>query len=265
MHNLLQSLIGHPIAITLGPLNITWYGLAYVTTFLIGWMWLNSRFPKQSWVDNFTVIIIVSGIIGARIGYGIFALVDGSLTPSNLSDLLHPNISGLSWHGGLLVAALVGVWFCRKNKLDAWKIADCLAPIILLGVVLIRFANFINGELPGRLTDSVALGFSFPGYPGLRHPQMLYESAAALVLLLILFLSNLANLDSRNPFAKVNGRNKTGMLFVSVIGWLTISRFLIEWFREPSIIILKLTGGQWLSLITLILVTIIFYKKSCPV
>jgi len=238
LHQFLQNIIGHPYAFYFGSLNVSWYGLAYIITFAVGWIGLLRAYKNKPWIDGLAFILILSGLIGARLFFDVFALLDGSAQFT--IDLLKPWMGGMSWHGGLIFATLAGYLYTRKLKLSFWQIADTITPYLFFGVFIIRIANFINGELPGVLVDQ-RFGFLFPGVSGYRAPQSLYESALALILLITYIF-----------YCKI-ARTKVpdGSMFLCSVALLSIGRFIIEFWRLSDMTWLHITGGQWLSIVTL--------------
>lgn len=250
MHETLQNLIGHPYAFYIGNANVTWYGLAYIITFIVGWIGLLKKFPKQLWVDWLVVTIILSGLIGAKLGYVTIAALDGS--GQNMADTVMPWYGGMSWYGGVLLAIIAGVWFCKRYNINFWRIADAVTPFLLFGVALVRLANFVNGELPGVVVAE-QYGVLFPGYNGFRAPQALYESGLVAILLILVILFG--------KFMKSRMDVRRGTVFLFAAFWLSVIRFIIEFWRESNIVICYLTGGQWLSLICIILSIFFLFKQ----
>ena len=128
----------------------------------------------------------------------------------------------MSFHGGLMGAALAGWWFCRRRSLPLLAVADSVMVTVPVGLALGRFGNFINGELLGR-TSEVPWAMVFPdGGPVPRHPSQLYEALLEGVVLFVL----LWRLRQR-PF-------RDGMMVVFLLFFYGIFRFFLEFFREPD-------------------------------
>ncbi len=236
-----------PVAVSLGPLAIRWYALAYLAGFLLGWrycLWLAGRRtapPHPIDYDDFLTWAVIGVILGGRTGYVLFYQLDFYLTdPGQILMLWH---GGMSFHGGFLgviVAVLVFSWRRGFSPLVFGDLLACAAPI---GLFFGRLANFVNGELYGRATD-VPWAMVFPrGGPLPRHPSQLYEAALeGLVLFTVLGL--LARVASV--------RDRPGTLIgVFFIGY-GLARTTVEFFREPDIQLGYLyagaTMGQMLSL-----------------
>ena len=242
-----------PIAIHLGPLAIRWYSLAYVTGILGGW-WLISRelaarplanLSKKAFDD--TIMWAVIGIIlGGRLGFVLFYKPGYYL--ENPGQILHVWEGGMSFHGGLLGFILAFFLFCRKYHINFLSLMDLMASVAPVGLFCGRIANFINGELYGRVTDS-PLGMVFPHGGELpRHPSQLYEAGLEGVVLFCLMFWLLK---------KTNARETPGFLCGAFLCGYAISRVIVECFREPDSYLGFIAGpatmGQILSLPMLLL------------
>ncbi len=235
-----------PVALAIGPVLIRWYALAYIAGILLGWryaMVLCRRdphlvSPKQ--MDDFILWLTLGIVLGGRIGYVVFY--------NPLYYLEHPTQAfalwqgGMSFHGGLLGVLLAMFLFARKEKLSYFALSDVVAICVPFGLFFGRLANFINGELWGRVSD-VPWAFVFPtGGPNPRHPSQLYEAfLEGIVLFTVLWW-----------LLKHGAREKTGLIsgaFLTVYG---LSRFTVEFVREPDAqlgyLTFGLTMGQYLCL-----------------
>jgi len=215
-----------PVAISLGPLQIRWYGLSYVAGTLIGWWLLRMRSARHGWtyeqVADLVFYAVLGAIIGGRLGSALFY---------NLPYYLdHPLATfkiwqgGMSFHGGLL-GVLVAVWlFARFQRRPFFAVTDFLAPVVPVGLFCGRIGNFINGELWGRPTDLPwAMVFPDPAAGGIpRHPSQLYEAALEGALLFIILWWFSAR---PRPIMAVSG------LFLTGYG---LFRFLVEFVRVPD-------------------------------
>lgn len=238
-----------PVAISLGPLDIHWYGLMYVLGFLSCYLLWNYRikhYPQlvdQRWSSELVSDLIFYGalgaIVGGRLGYVLFYKPAEYL--ADPLSILWVNQGGMSFHGGLLGVIAALYLFSRKSKLGFMQIADFVAPVAPIGLFFGRMGNFINQELWGKVTDG-PWGMLFSnGGPLPRHPSMLYEALLEGLLLLIV-LWWLAR--KPRPLGFLSG--------VFLIGYST-SRFLVEFVRVPDqhlqyLLFNWVTMGQILSL-----------------
>ena len=236
----------NPIAFSIGPLHVRWYGLMYLVGFAAAYLLGRYRIKHGSAgritlpiLDDFMFYVVLGVILGGRLGYVLFYKLGYYFHhPLEIFAVWH---GGMSFHGGFL-GVLLAVWFLsRKHQLRWLEMTDFLAPLIPLGLAAGRMGNFINGELYGRVTD-VAWGmvFSSPGAGSLpRHPSQLYEFALeGLALFVVLWV-----------FA-ARPRPVGASSAVFLIGY-GVLRFVVEFFREPDdflgFLALNLTMGQWLS------------------
>ena len=182
----------NPVLVSLGPLQIRWYGLMYVIGFSAAYQLVIYQAKKFGWprmlqqIDNLNLTLIIGIILGGRLGYVFF------YNPTYY--LAHPLeipatwSGGMSFHGGCLGALVAGFFYCRRNELNFWQAADLFVVTAPIGLFFGRLGNFINGELYGRIT-AVPWGMVFPnGGPLPRHPSHLYEAVLeGLVLLCLLW------------------------------------------------------------------------------
>ena len=239
----------NPVAVSLGPLKVHWYGIMYLVGFALAWLLAlrNSQRPWSPVRKNQVEDLIVYGawgvIAGGRLGYIIFYNFESWL--SDPAMLIRIWEGGMSFHGGLLGVVLAMVLYARKYKLPFFALADFVAPLVPTGLLFGRLGNFIGQELWGRPTD-VAWAMVFPKDPLAlpRHPSQLYE---ALLEGLLLFL--IVNWFARKPrlYGEVSG------LFLLLYGCF---RFAVEFVREPDAHLADsqpiieglawMTRGQWL-------------------
>lgn len=236
-----------PIAIEIGPLLIRWYALAYMGGILGGWYCaarLCRRFAPQitkTILDDAIFWVTLGVILGGRIGYCLFYKPSYYLGhPIEIFYLWH---GGMSFHGGFLGVLIALILFCRKRGIEFWRLIDIAAVVTPIGLGLGRMANFINGELYGRVTD-VPWAMVFPnGGPDPRHPSQLYQAGLeGVAMLAILSLLAYRTRMLQKP-ALASG------VFLLLYG---LARFGVEFFREPDaylgLLQLGLSMGQWLSL-----------------
>lgn len=235
----------NPIAFSIGPLPIHWYGLMYLISFLAGWalLKLRAKNPQRGFtptqVSDLVFYTALGVIIGGRVGYIIF--YDWSYFLSHPLFLFQTWKGGMSFHGGLIgVIIALGV-YAKIQKKPIFELTDFIAPVIPVGLLAGRIGNFINGELWGRVTNS-SWGMIFPNAGELpRHPSQLYEALLeGCVLFIILWIFS----------ARLRARGAVSGLFLLLYG---IFRFSLEFLREPDqqmgyLAFGWLTTGQLLSL-----------------
>ena len=234
-----------PAAISLGPLEIRWYSLAYIAGILFTLFWLKksnkeSKFLSDEAYDNWMIWAVFSILLGGRVGYVLF--YNFSFFLSNPLEIFAFWHGGMSFHGGL-IGTIIGMWlFAKKYKIDFLRLTDVLAIAAPVGLFFGRIANFINLELYGRVTDS-KFGMVFPNAGPLpRHPSQLYEAfLEGIILFAILF--------SLNKFTKIN--QKSGILSGLLLVFYGLFRIIIENFREPDEQIGYIISANFLPQITM--------------
>lgn len=235
-----------PIILQVGPLAVRWYSLAYIFGLLFAWRYmlhLAARSPdvaSQKDIDDFLVWGTLGVVLGGRFGYTLFYNFD--YYASNPLVILQIWKGGMSFHGGLLGVIIAGLIFVKRRGISPLRFADIVACAAPIGLMLGRFANFINGELYGRVSD-MPWAMIFPrGGPEPRHPSQLYEAVLEGFVLFVL----LAAL-SRNKII----RKRPGVLLGIFLLGYSLARAIVELFREPDIqlglLAAGLTMGQWLS------------------
>lgn len=266
----------NPVAISIGPINITWYALMYLVGFLSVYVLLLYRLKKDrtympidlvqrvdsTFIQNFLFYAFFGLIIGARIGYVLFYNLDYYL--DDLWRIISPfdpvsgkfrGIYGMSYHGGLIGVIIASWVFTKKNNIDWLKLADFIAPVIPAGYFFGRLGNFINSELYGRATEKF-WGMYFPtdSLGLLRHPSQLYEALleGAVLFFLLWFLRN--------------NEKYSGRLLIIYMAGYAVLRFIVEFFREPSdpksVIIGTFTIGQILSLIMFLGAIFVYWRNK---
>lgn len=251
-----------PIALSVGPLAIRWYGLMYLLGFMCFWI-LGRMRTKESWrgitdddLDNLLFYGVFGVILGGRIGYCLFYQPGYYLThPLEILAVWH---GGMSAHGGLLGVIVAMFLYSKVKKLSFWTIADFVAPLVPLGLLFGRIGNFINGELWGRpASPDLPWAMIFPeandgGVP--RHPSQIYEAGLeGLALFIFVWLI------SRREQAS----GKVAGAFCLGYG---VARFTVEFFREPDAFLglqaLGLSRGQWLTIPLILLGLYLFFRKK---
>ncbi|MBI5447103.1 MAG: prolipoprotein diacylglyceryl transferase [Gammaproteobacteria bacterium] len=245
----------NPIALSLGPLKIHWYGLMYVIGFLGGW-WLGllrAKKPGSNWtpqqVSDVIFFVAIGVILGGRLGYTLFY---------DLPHFLHYPLSalriwegGMSFHGGLLGVLVAIALYSHFYHRTFFEIGDFIAPLVPVGLGAGRIGNFINGELWGRTTQA-PWGMIFSHVDHLpRHPSQLYEFfLEGIVLFTLLWIYS----------SKPRPRMAVSALFLIFYGTF---RILIECVREPDpqygyLAFHCLTMGQLLSMPMILFGIILF-------
>jgi phosphatidylglycerol:prolipoprotein diacylglycerol transferase len=236
-----------PVLIEIGPIAIRWYALAYIAGLLLGWrlMRIYVAKPPQAMsardVDDFLVWATLGVILGGRLGFVLF--YNPAYYLQNPIAILKVWEGGMAFHGGL-TGVLVALWlFARRRGLNFFAIGDAAAVVTPIGLFFGRVANFINGELFGRVSD-VPWAMVFPrGGPLPRHPSQLYEACLeGLVLFAIVWWCAQNESIRRRP-------GVLGGIFL--IGY-AVARATSEFFREPDAYYawgpVGITIGQLLSL-----------------
>jgi phosphatidylglycerol:prolipoprotein diacylglycerol transferase len=249
-----------PVAFSIGPLDVHWYGIMYLLAFLFFWAggnWLAKNRKWWGWstqdVGDFLFYAMLGVVLGGRFGYVFF------YSFQNLLDdplfLFRITQGGMSFHGGLLGALVAIWWFGRRTGRTFWQVSDFVAPLVPIGLGLGRVGNFIGGELWGRHSDApwamiFANSIQSGGWQSAeleaawrsgaldhlaRHPSQLYQALGeglGLFLVLVVY-SRLPR-----PAAAVSG------LFLIAYGGF---RFVAEFFREPDDHI-GFVMGDWLTM-----------------
>ena len=240
-----------PIAIQIGPVAVHWYGLTYLAAFGL-FLWLGSLrlghppfvalTGAQAWsrkdVEDILFLGVLGVVLGGRIGYCLF------YKPAYY--LAHPLEvfavwqGGMSFHGGMLGVVVAMVWFAHSRQRPFWQVADFVAPCVPTGLAAGRVGNFINGELPGRLSDpGLPWGMVFRGAGDLpRHPSQVYQFLLEGLLLFLLL------------WVYARRQRATGQVAAVFLGGYGVFRFVAEFFREPDahlgLLALGMSMGQWL-------------------
>lgn len=242
-----------PVAFSIGPWAVHWYGLMYALAFLIGYFLLRARLGHRpyaaaggssAWsaadVPDLLFFAIVGLLVGGRVGYCVFYEPVRYLT--HPLEVFFVWDGGMSFHGGALGVALALWLFARARHRPFLEVTDLLVPAVPTGLGLGRVGNFINGELWGRPADpTLPWAMIFPRVDQVpRHPSQLYELVfEGVVLFVVLWL-----------YAR-RGPARGSLSAAFLVGYGTF-RFLIEFTREPDsflgVLSLGMSMGQWLSL-----------------
>ena len=248
-----------PIAIQIGSFGLRWYALAYLVGIISAW-WLTKRNIDKynlgisnTQLDDLVFYTTLGIILGGRIG---FVCCYGSdyfwKNPLEIFAIWH---GGMSFHGGIAGVILGLFYFSHKYKFPFLKITDIVALYVPIGIFLGRIANFVNGELWGRVT-TVPWAVKFPsgGYLP-RHPSQIYEACLEGVLMFIVL-----SLLWKKDFVRKN----SGIISAMFLIIYTTSRICMEVFREPDaqigFIYNFITMGQLLSIPLLLVGLFILYR-----
>ena len=233
-----------PVALQLGPVSIHWYAISYLVGILLVWWTIRLRIKRHrlDWTSTQLSDLLFYGVLGmllgARIGYMLFYGLDSLI--ANPLNLLKIWQGGMSFHGGLL-GVLLATWiYARRQNRHFLAITDMAVPSIPLALACGRLGNFVNGELPGRVTE-VSWAAIYPGELVARHPSSLYQAALeGLLLFAILWFY------ARKP------RPLGAVSAAFLLGYGSL-RIFSEFFREPDahlgfLLFDAVTLGQLLSL-----------------
>ncbi len=252
-----------PVAVEIGPVSVRWYALAYVVGLLAGWQYVRHLARGRiegltvRHADDLLVWCTIGVVVGGRLGYVLFYQPEHFFrNPGEIPIIWQ---GGMSFHGGLLGVLAACALFARAKRVSLFSVGDAICAAAPIGLFFGRCANFVNGELYGRTTDS-SWGMVFPGGGPLpRHPSQLYEAALE-GLLLFAVLASAIHLTRllKHPGAVAG-------LFFAGYG---AARIVGELFREPDaflgFIVSGLTMGQLLSIPMLALGAWLILRARLP-
>lgn len=216
----------NPIAFSIGPVKVHWYGLMYLCGFMGAWLLgvYRARKPNSGFTTEQVTDLIFYGalgvVLGGRIGYMVFYDLPGFL--SHPLTLFQVWDGGMSFHGGLIGVCLAFWLYSRRLHKSVWELTDFIAPMVPIGLAAGRAGNFINGELWGRVT-TMPWGMIYPNAGPLpRHPSEIYEFLTEGVLLFLILW-----FFSRKP------RPRFAVSALFLLGYGSF-RFFCECFRQPD-------------------------------
>ena len=252
-----------PVLLDIGIISIRWYSLAYIFGILIGWWYGRVIILKKfynieykldlKFFDDLITYIIISIILGGRIGYILFYNFEFYF--KNPLEIFKIWNGGMSFHGALLGVIVGTLLYAKKNKLKTFLLLDVIACVSPIGIFLGRIANFINGELVGKAT-SVYWGVIFPKTDNIvRHPSQLYE--ALLEGIALFFIMNFL----------INKKNyKVGNCSFMFLIFYGVFRIFSEIFRQPDLQVGYMFGilsmGMLLSIFMIFCGTILYLKRN---
>ena len=246
-----------PVAFNLFAFEIRWYSIAYIFGVLFGWFYCKRFLIKDKIIsklfDDLVTYLIIGIIVGGRLGYILFYNLE--YYSQNFIEIFFIWEGGMSFHGGLIGIIMATFIFSKKHNINKYIFLDLISVSAPIGLFFGRVANFINGELIGKATNS-SWGVIYPQIDSIpRHPSQLYESfLEGIVLFIIMNLIYFKN------------KYKTGTVSFAFLFFYGIFRFIAEIFREPDVQLGYLVGsfsmGMLLSLIMIFFSIILFYKKN---
>ena len=257
-----------PVFIDLGLIQIRWYSIAYIIGFTLGWLYAikiikvmikkhNFKLIKQEVFDDLIIYLILGTIFGGRLGYVIFYNFD--YYSQNLYEILKLWNGGMSFHGGLIGIIIATIIFAKIKKINFLKFTDIIACAAPIGLLLGRIANFINGELFGKIS-TLPWAVIFPNVDNFaRHPSQIYEAILEGIVLFVLI--NFLALNKKLLL-------RTGYISSLFLILYSILRIFSESFREPDAhlgyFFNYFSMGTLLSLITLLtgFFIILFIKNN---
>jgi len=224
-----------PVAISLGPIAIRWYALAYIGGIVLGWIYARALIKSEKlWggpapislaqMDDFILWVTIGIIVGGRSGYVLFYNLPFFIEhPAAIFKLWE---GGMSFHGGFLGCVVAVMWFAHKNGISILSLGDIVTAVGPIGLFLGRLANFINSELWGRVADpSLPWAVVFPnGGPLARHPSQLYEA----------FLEGIVLFTVLAVMIRMGALKRPGLILGSFILIYALARITGEMFREPD-------------------------------
>ena len=258
-----------PVLIDLGFFQIRWYSIAYILGIVIGWMYaikiiklstinkFNFNQVKSSHFEDLVIYLVIGIILGGRLGYVLFYNFEYYI--ENFSEIFKLWEGGMSFHGGLLGVIASIIFFSKKTKTNFFKFSDIVSCVAPIGIFFGRIANFVNGELYGKIS-TLPWAVIFPeGGSVPRHPSQIYEAFLEGIILFVII--NYFALKKKLLF-------KTGYISGLFLILYSILRIYSEIFREPDIhlglFFNYFSLGTLLSMITLVagMVIIISSKKN---
>jgi phosphatidylglycerol:prolipoprotein diacylglycerol transferase len=240
-----------PVAISIGPLAIRWYALAYISGIVLGWIYARALIKSAKlWdgpapiapvqLDDFILWVTIGIIVGGRTGYVLF--YNPAVFIQNPAAILKLWEGGMSFHGGFLGCVAAVMLFALKNKISILSLGDITTAVAPIGILLGRLANFIKGELWGREADAtVPWRMIFPDDPLqlFRHPSQLYEAALEGILLFAVLA----------VMVRMGALKRPGLILGSFIAIYGLARITGEFFREPDPQLGFLWGGLTMGML----------------
>jgi phosphatidylglycerol:prolipoprotein diacylglycerol transferase len=247
----------HPVLVTIGPIQIRFYGLMYVMAILVGYFFVKSEVKRKDMdltpddVMNFIFWVVLGGVIGARIYYVAF---NWEYYWPDLREIVAIWHGGLAIHGGILGGLAAGFVYTGRKRIPFLRGADVVAPSLILGQAFGRLGNFMNGDAHGLPTKmpwgivfppgSIA-GDQFPNIP--LHPTMLYELAINLAIFVFLWTIR------KRPA-------KDGFIISLYLILYSVGRFIVSFFRADSLMIGQIRAAHLISIVIIAIVIPLLIK-----
>jgi phosphatidylglycerol:prolipoprotein diacylglycerol transferase len=237
-----------PVLISIGPLTIRWYALAYIVGILLGWLYARAIIGNERlWggrapltiadFDDFILWVTLGIILGGRTGYVL--VYNPSYFLEHPAEIVQLWKGGMSFHGGFLGCVVAVIAFARWRGIRVLSLGDIVCGVAPIGLFLGRIANFINAELWGRVAD-VPWAFVFPGAGPLpRHPSQLYESALEGVVLFAVLAW----------LMRAGALQRPGTILGAFCLGYGLARTICEFFREPDPQLGFLWGGLTMGML----------------
>ncbi|MEH2515142.1 phosphatidylglycerol:prolipoprotein diacylglycerol transferase [Bradyrhizobium sp. AZCC 1610] len=239
-----------PIAISIGPIAIRWYALAYIGGIVLGWIYARSLLKSEKlWggpapatpvqIDDFILWVTIGIIVGGRTGYVLF--YNPAFFIQHPAEIFQLWNGGMSFHGGFLGCVAAVMLFAHRNNISILSLGDITTAVAPIGLLLGRLANFLNSELWGRpADDSVPWAMVFPnGGPLPRHPSQLYEAGLEGILLFAVLAI----------MVRMGALKRPGLILGSFITVYALARITSEFFREPDPQLGFLWGGLTMGML----------------
>lgn len=251
------------IALSLGPLTITWYSICILLGIILAGIIINREAKKYniptSFITNLVFWCVVFGLLGARIYYVLFNLDYYASSPIEIIKIWN---GGLAIHGGIIAGLITLVVYCKKYQVNILKMLDIAVPALLLAQGIGRWGNFFNGEAHGGIvTRSFLEGLHLPEFiiDGMHigghyyHPTFLYESVFCIIGFFVLF--------GFRSLKKAKLGNTTALYLI----WYGVLRFFVESLRTDSLMLGSLKMAQVISIIMVVvgIVMFIITKIKC--
>lgn len=219
--------------------------LGFLVGILIAGRELKRKGLPSQLIYDLALYLLIGGLLVGRLVFVLFNL--GYYLQNPLQVLMFQN-GGLAIHGSLLGGLVAGYLFSRARKLSLGKLADAVAPGLIMGQAIGRIGCFLNGDSYGKIT-SLPWAVKFQGLDGLRHPTQLYEAALNLLVFGILW-----SLRKKEKF--------DGYLFLLYLILYSSVRFVVEAFRESQVLVSPLTVAQAASLAIIAVSFFIIQRKT---